>query len=178
MSDSRIWLAKFHSDWQKNNISAAYFIVRFEFEFEFIGVLRHMQRYLSHICDGTDVQADWRRSCTYGLAPNAIDISQGSLTCLSYTDTGPPFLYGDSDLQDFQNQSKWLAFPKRFQHLWFLSNIKCEWIHGTGTMKAKDVLQLPCECRTDSELHIILLYHLKMLGPRWTVKYNDKHSSV
>ena len=28
------------------------------FEFEFIGVLRHMQRYFSHICDGTDVQAD------------------------------------------------------------------------------------------------------------------------
>ena len=39
-----------------------------------IGVLRHMQRYFSHICDGTDVQADWR-SCTYGRAPNAIDIS-------------------------------------------------------------------------------------------------------
>ena len=66
------------------------------FEFEFIGVLRHMQRYFSHTCDGTDVQADWR-SCTYGRAPNAIDISQGSLTCLSYTDTGLPFLYGDSD---------------------------------------------------------------------------------
>ena len=50
-----------------------------------------MQRYFSHICDGTDVQADWR-SCTYGRAPNGIDISQGSLTCPSYTDTGPPFL--------------------------------------------------------------------------------------
>ena len=67
------------------------------FEFEFIGVLRHMQGYFSQICDGTDVQAAWRRSFTYGLAPNAIDISQGSLTCPSYTDTGPPFLYGDSD---------------------------------------------------------------------------------
>ena len=44
-----------------------------------------------------DVQADWRRSWTYGRAPNAIDISQGSLTCPSNTDTGPPFLYGDSD---------------------------------------------------------------------------------
>ena len=43
-----------------------------------------------------DVQADWRRSWTYGRAPNAIDISQGSLTC-PITDTGPPFLYGDSD---------------------------------------------------------------------------------
>ena len=60
-------------------------------EFEFFGVLRHMQRYFSHICDGTDVQADWRRSCTYCRAPNAINISQGSLTCPSYTDTGPPF---------------------------------------------------------------------------------------
>ena len=60
-------------------------------EFEFIGVLRHMERYFSHICDGTDVQADRRRSCTYGRAPNAIDISQGSLTCPSYSDTGPTF---------------------------------------------------------------------------------------
>ena len=24
-------------------------------EFEFIGVLRHMRRYFSHVCDGTDV---------------------------------------------------------------------------------------------------------------------------
>ena len=96
-------------------------------EFEFIGVLRHMQQYVnyfffsppahpcavtymteislivtlnnqfnstqfSHICDDTDVQADWRRSCTYGRAPNAIDISQGSLTCPSYTDTGGVFI--------------------------------------------------------------------------------------
>ena len=66
-------------------------------QFELIGVLRHMQRYFSQICDGTDVQVDWRRSCTYGRAPNAIDISQGSLTCPSFTDTGTPFLYGDSD---------------------------------------------------------------------------------
>ena len=55
-----------------------------------------MERDFSHICDGTDVQAD-RRSWTYGRAPNDIDISQGSLTCPSYTHAGPPFLYGDSD---------------------------------------------------------------------------------
>ena len=68
-------------------------------EFEFIVVLCHMQWYFSHIhvCDGTDVQADWG-SRTYGRAPNAIDISQGSLTWPSYTDTGPPFLYCDSDI--------------------------------------------------------------------------------
>ena len=36
----------------------------------------------NYICDGTDVQADWR-SCTYDRAPNAIDISFGSLTCPS-----------------------------------------------------------------------------------------------
>ena len=72
-------------------------ITEISFEFGFIGVLRHMQRYFSHICDGTDVQADWRRSCTYGRAPNAVDISQGSLTCPSFTDTGPPFSCGDSD---------------------------------------------------------------------------------
>ena len=60
-----------------------------------------MQRYFSHICDDTDVQADWRRSCTYGRAPNAIDILQGSLTFPSYTDTGTPFVYGDSDITPF-----------------------------------------------------------------------------
>ena len=37
--------------------------------FKFIGILRHMQRYFSHISDGTDVQADWRISWTYGRAP-------------------------------------------------------------------------------------------------------------
>ena len=36
-------------------------------------VLRHMQRYFSYICDGTNMKADWRRNCTYGRAPNAID---------------------------------------------------------------------------------------------------------
>ena len=56
-----------------------------------------MQRYFSHIGDGTDVQADWRISFIYGRAHNAIDISQGSLMCPSYTDTGQPFLYGDYD---------------------------------------------------------------------------------
>ena len=42
--------------------------------FKLIGVLRQMQRYFSQICDGTDVHADWR-SCTFGRAPNAMDIS-------------------------------------------------------------------------------------------------------
>ena len=37
------------------------------------------------------------RICTYSRPPNAIDISQGSLTCPFLTDTGPSFLYGDSD---------------------------------------------------------------------------------
>ena len=64
---------------------------------EFIGVLRHMERYFSYVCDSTVVQADLKRSCTYGRAPNAIDISQGSLTCPSYTDTGRTYLNGDSD---------------------------------------------------------------------------------
>ena len=40
-------------------------------ELECIGVLRHMQRYFSYICDGTDVRTE---SCTFGRAPNAIDI--------------------------------------------------------------------------------------------------------
>ena len=39
--------------------------------------------FQSYMWRHIDVQADWRRSCTYGRAPNAIDISQGSLTCPS-----------------------------------------------------------------------------------------------
>ena len=47
----------------------------------------------SHICDGTDVQADEEEVVTYGQAPNAIDIPHGSLICPSYTDMGPTYLY-------------------------------------------------------------------------------------
>ena len=39
--------------------------------------------FQSYMWRHIDVQADWRRSWTYGRAPNAIDISQGSLTCRS-----------------------------------------------------------------------------------------------
>ena len=47
----------------------------------------------------------WRHRCAGGLMKKLYirsgsqrhDISQCSLTCPSYTDTGPPFLYGDSD---------------------------------------------------------------------------------
>ena len=85
-----------YASWLSKSVSGLTVFRKHENEFEFIGVLRHMQRYFNHICGDTDVQADWR-SCTYGRAPNAIDISQGSLVCQSNTDTGPPFLYGDSD---------------------------------------------------------------------------------
>ena len=64
-----------------------------------------MQQYFSHIWNGTDVQADWRSCCTYGRAPNAIDILQDCLTCPSYTDTGPTFLYGDSDTPSLKSPS-------------------------------------------------------------------------
>ena len=30
---------------------------------------------VTYVCDGTDVQADWRIICNYGRAPNAIEIS-------------------------------------------------------------------------------------------------------
>ena len=53
--------------------------------------LRHMERCFS---DETDVQEECRIRCTYG---RAIDISQGTLTCPSYTDAEQPFLFGDSD---------------------------------------------------------------------------------
>ena len=57
------------------NCHTTYKHIYFTQFFEFIGVLRHMQQYFSHICDDMDVQADWRRNTTYGRAPNAIDIS-------------------------------------------------------------------------------------------------------
>ena len=39
--------------------------------------------FQSYMWRHIDVQADWRRSWTYGQSPNAIDISLGSLTCPS-----------------------------------------------------------------------------------------------
>ena len=39
--------------------------------------------FQSYMWRHIDVQADWRRSWTYGRARNAIDISKGSLTCPS-----------------------------------------------------------------------------------------------
>ena len=37
--------------------------------------------FQSYMWRHIDVQADWRRSRTYGRAPNVIDISFGSITC-------------------------------------------------------------------------------------------------
>ena len=51
--------------------------IEYAFGLLFIGVLRQMQRYFSHLCEGTDVQADWRRSLTYGRAPDAIAPREG-----------------------------------------------------------------------------------------------------
>ena len=69
----------------------------FKSEFEFIYVFTsHATISQSYMWRHIDVQADWR-SCTYVWSPNAIDILQGSLTCRSYTDKGPTFLFGDSD---------------------------------------------------------------------------------
>ena len=46
----------------------------------------------------------WRHRCAGGLkkklylrSGSPMGVSRGSLTCPSYTDMGPPFLYGDSD---------------------------------------------------------------------------------
>ena len=59
----------------------------------------------------------WRHRCAGGpkkklylRAPNAIDISQGSLTCQSYTDMGSTFLY-----VDFDTPPQWVAF---YDTLW------------------------------------------------------------
>ena len=45
VSDRRIWLTKFHSDWQKINISAAYFIVRTDKIFKISQNDWHVQKY-------------------------------------------------------------------------------------------------------------------------------------
>ena len=58
----------------------------------FVSHARIFQLYMPrHI----DEQVDWRRSWTCGRAPNAIDISQGSLTCPSKYRQSQPF-YGYS----------------------------------------------------------------------------------
>ena len=49
-----------HGSFQMSCLTAQRFVPYNDvLEFEFIGVLRHMQRYFSNICDGTDVQADF-----------------------------------------------------------------------------------------------------------------------
>ena len=63
--------------------------------FELIGVKRHMKRYFSHICDAQMCKRTEEVIPTVGH--NATDISHVTLTCPSYTDTEPPFLYGDFD---------------------------------------------------------------------------------
>ena len=53
-------------------------------ELSWIGCLTsQLTIFQSYMWRHIDVQADWRRSWTYGRAPNAIDISQGFLTCPS-----------------------------------------------------------------------------------------------
>ena len=53
-------------------------------ELSWIGCLTsQLTIFQSYMWRHIDVQADWRRSWTYGRAPNAIDISYGSLTCPS-----------------------------------------------------------------------------------------------
>ena len=47
VSDQRIWLTKFHSDWQKINISAAYFIVRTDKIFKICPNDWHVQKDFS-----------------------------------------------------------------------------------------------------------------------------------
>ena len=54
-------------------------------------------KFITRVTKDNLLSWNWRRNWTYGRAPNAIDISYGSLTCPSYTDTGPPFLYGYSE---------------------------------------------------------------------------------
>ena len=70
------------------------------YEVRWIGCLTsQLTIFQSYMWRNIDVQADWRRSSwTYGRAPNAIDISQGSLTCVPVQQPirDQPFLNGDS----------------------------------------------------------------------------------
>ena len=51
----------------------------------FIGVKRHMQRYFSYLCDGTDVQADWRRRCTLYVLCSSVMTKNPTHFFLYYT---------------------------------------------------------------------------------------------
>ena len=63
-------------------------------ELSWIGCLTsQLTIFQSYMWRHIDVQADWRRSWTYGRAPNAIDISQGSLTCPSKHRHGTNLFY-------------------------------------------------------------------------------------
>ena len=64
-----------------------------------------------------DVQADWRRSWTYGRAPNAIDISQGSLTCPSKHRHGTTLFI------------RWFRHTAPFSRL-----LRSRWGHGGHTL--------------------------------------------
>ena len=81
-----------------------------------IGVLRHMQRYFSYIRDSTDVQADWRRSWTYGRTSNAIDISKGSLTCPSKHRHGVTLFILLKILKKFKKKKKAISYCEKSPH--------------------------------------------------------------
>ena len=104
---------------------------------EFICVLRHMQRYFSHICDGKDLQADWRRSCTYGRVPNAIETFRrvlivlvlhryGTTLCIRrFRHTAPL-----SRLYDLKLYCRYLyTRPCMINHIWGLKKL---WLQVNG----------------------------------------------
>ena len=81
--ERRVWrpiiLQPYHWLTPVNNIIHVCF-----FFFGLIGCLTsHATIFQLYMWRYIDVQAGWRRSRTYGRAPNAIDISWGSLTCPS-----------------------------------------------------------------------------------------------
>ena len=60
MSDRRIWLTKFHLDWQKINISAAYFIVWTDKIFKIRPNDWHVQKDFD-ISERTDALSLWHQ---------------------------------------------------------------------------------------------------------------------
>ena len=98
VSDRWIWLTKFHLDWQKINISGIYFIVR------------TLWRWEPDRRSNFFWQSAWKSLCRHIYDWNIVNCDIKQLIQLIQTNYC-------SDWQNVQNQSKWLACPKKFQHL-------------------------------------------------------------
>ena len=93
---------------------------------EFDCLMSHLTIFQSYMWRHIDVQADKRRSWTYARAPNAIDISLGSLTCPSKHRHGILPFYGYSE--------KPPHFSRLLRHAWGYGGHILDWTPGGAAM--------------------------------------------